>query len=83
MTNRKEEKGTGNVLLTVENLRVAFPRHGRGDKTVVNNVSFSLREGEILGIAGESGSGKSMTALAVMGLLPEVASHFRLPPAAR
>ena len=71
MTNREEEKVTGNVLLTVENLWVAFPKHGRGDKTVVNNVSFSLREGEILGIAGESGSGKSMTALAVMGLLPE------------
>lgn len=73
MTNRKVASENGNVLLAVENLRVAFPRHGRGDKTVVNNVSFSLREGEILGIAGESGSGKSMTALAVMGLLPEAA----------
>ena len=47
MTNREKEKVTGNVLLTVENLRVAFPRHGRGDKTVVNQVSFSLRKGEI------------------------------------
>ena len=75
MTNRKNTSVTKNVLLTVENLRVAFPRHGRGDKTVVNNVSFSLREGEILGIAGESGSGKSMTALAVMGLLPEAAKR--------
>lgn len=75
MTNREEEKVTGNVLLTVENLRVSFPRYGRGDKTVVNQVSFSLREGEILGIAGESGSGKSMTALAVMGLLPEAAKR--------
>ena len=75
MTDRKKETVTGNVLLAVENLRIAFPRPGRGDKTVVNNVSFSLKEGEILGIAGESGSGKSMTALAVMGLLPEAAKR--------
>ncbi len=58
-------------LLHVEGLTVAFRRAGGGEKTVVNDISFSLREGEILGIAGESGSGKSMTALAVMGLLPE------------
>ncbi len=38
-------------------------------------MSFDLAEGEILGIAGESGSGKSMTALAVMGLLPENAKR--------
>jgi len=76
MTNRENTSETEKVLLTVDNLRVAFPRHGRGDKTVVNQVSFSLREGEILGIAGESGSGKSMTALAVMGLLPEAAKCF-------
>ncbi len=75
MTNREKETLEGKVLLTVENLRIAFPRTGRGDKTVVNNVSFSLRKGEILGIAGESGSGKSMTALAVMGLLPEAAKR--------
>ena len=76
MTNRENLPETEKVLLTVENLCVAFPRQGRGDKTVVNHVSFSLREGEILGIAGESGSGKSMTALAVMGLLPEAAKRF-------
>lgn len=58
-------------LLRVEGLTVAFRRADGGEKTVVNDISFSLREGEILGIAGESGSGKSMTALAVMGLLPE------------
>ena len=63
------------ALLTVKDLSVAFPRYGRGDKTVVKKVSFQLAEGEILGIAGESGSGKSMTALAVMGLLPENAKR--------
>lgn len=61
----------GPVLLRVEKLSVAFPRTVGGSKNVVDGISFSLREGEILGIAGESGSGKSMTALAVMGLLPE------------
>ncbi len=60
-------------LLTVRNLKISFPAGGKKTKTVVDKVSFSLNEGEILGIAGESGSGKSMTALAVMGLLPEAA----------
>ncbi|HQZ11884.1 MAG TPA: ABC transporter ATP-binding protein [Devosia sp.] len=52
-------------LLEVENLSIAF-----GGTTIVNNVSFSLGQGETLGIVGESGSGKSMTALALMRLLP-------------
>ena len=77
MTDGKKKFPEAKELLTVKNLSVAFPRPGRGDKTVVNKVSFSLKEGEILGIAGESGSGKSMTALAVMGLLPENAKRSR------
>ena len=66
----KQKKTT---LLSVNHLSVAFPTSAGGEKTVVDRISFSLKEGEILGIAGESGSGKSMTALAVMGLLPESA----------
>lgn len=62
-------------LLRVESLSVAFPKPEGGEKTVVNRISFSVEEGEILGIAGESGSGKSMTALAVMGLLPDNAGR--------
>ncbi len=58
-------------VLCIENLSVAFPCPSGGEKKVVDHVSFSLEEGEILGIAGESGSGKSMTALAIMELLPE------------
>lgn len=58
-------------LLRVDKLSVAFPKPAGGEKTVVNKISFSIEEGEVLGIAGESGSGKSMTALAVMGLLPD------------
>lgn len=61
----------GQELLCAENLTVSFPHFAGGRKTVVDGISFSVKEGEILGIAGESGSGKSMTALAVMGLLPE------------
>nr|WP_198374598.1 ABC transporter ATP-binding protein [Roseomonas rubea] len=43
---------------------------GRGEVNAIEEVSFSLEEGQILGIVGESGSGKSVTALTVMGLLP-------------
>lgn len=71
MTDKTVGRAEQELLLTVKDLCVAFPRPGRGAKTVVDGISFSLKEGEILGIAGESGSGKSMTALAVMGLLPE------------
>ena len=75
MTKENKAMSKARVLLSVRELSVAFPRHGRGDKTVVKKVSFQLAESEILGIAGESGSGKSMTALAVMGLLPENAKR--------
>jgi oligopeptide/dipeptide ABC transporter ATP-binding protein len=55
-------------LLEVENLQVEF--HTRdGVAHAVNNVSFTLGEGETLGILGESGCGKSVTAQAIMGIL--------------
>ncbi|MEJ8475406.1 ABC transporter ATP-binding protein [Roseibium algae] len=58
------------VVLSVRNLstQVATPD---GSRTVVKDLSFDLHKGETLCIAGESGSGKSMTALSIMGLLPE------------
>ncbi|MFZ6764376.1 MULTISPECIES: ABC transporter ATP-binding protein [Acetobacterales] len=56
-------------LLEISNLTTAFATE-RGEVTAIEDVSFSLEEGEILGIVGESGSGKSVTALTVMGLLP-------------
>lgn len=59
-------------LLKVDNLQIGFPRNNKLH-LVVDQVSFTLNQGEILGIAGESGSGKSMSALAVMGLLPKTA----------
>ncbi|SDR56540.1 peptide/nickel transport system ATP-binding protein/oligopeptide transport system ATP-binding protein [Rhizobiales bacterium GAS113] len=56
-------------LLEVDNLTTAFKTES-GEITAIEEVSFSLDEGEILGIVGESGSGKSVTALTIMGLLP-------------
>jgi oligopeptide/dipeptide ABC transporter ATP-binding protein len=56
-------------LLEVQGLTTAFMT-GRGEVNAIEDVSFSLSEGEILGIVGESGSGKSVTALSIMGLLP-------------
>ena len=56
---------TASRLLEVSELTVAF-----GDKVVVDHVSFQLDTGERLAIIGESGSGKTLTALAVIGLAP-------------
>jgi peptide/nickel transport system ATP-binding protein len=57
-------------LLRVENLSVDFASP-RGAVRVVENLSFDLHQGETLCVAGESGSGKSVTALSLMGLLPK------------
>ena len=56
-------------LLEVEDLTVRFTTRA-GEVTVLDEVSFTLRAGERISFVGESGCGKSMTALAVMGLLP-------------
>ena len=57
-------------VLEVNRLTVALPGPN-GSARAVRDVSFRLERGETLGIVGESGCGKSMTALALMGLLPE------------
>ena len=49
-------------ILQVKDLKKVFHQHGKRDVTAVENMSFSLRAGEILGIVGESGSGKSTVA---------------------
>lgn len=57
------------AILEVEALQVEF-RTRDGIARVLNHVSFGLERGRILGIVGESGCGKSMTALSIMGLVP-------------
>ena len=57
------------TLLDVRDLRVAYREGGRV-VPIVDGVSFTLRSGEALGLAGESGCGKTTTALALLGLLP-------------
>ena len=55
-------------VLRVQHLGVTFDTH-RGPVTVLDDVSFEIRAGEILGVVGESGAGKSMTGNAVIGLI--------------
>ena len=54
-------------LLEVKNLSIRFPNHGEVD--VVDRVSFAVKPGETMGLVGESGCGKSITALSIMGLI--------------
>jgi len=56
------------IVLDVRNLRVEFPTR-KGILTAVDDISLQIRRGEILGVVGESGAGKSMTGLAILGLL--------------
>ncbi|MGU3647128.1 dipeptide/oligopeptide/nickel ABC transporter permease/ATP-binding protein [Microbacterium sp. C23T] len=59
-------------LLEVQDLSISFPRHG--DVSVVDDVNFTVRPGETMALVGESGCGKSITSLAIMGLLDESAT---------
>jgi peptide/nickel transport system ATP-binding protein/oligopeptide transport system ATP-binding protein len=62
-------------LMRLQDLRVEFDtRHGR--VTALSGVSLDVMPGETLGIVGESGCGKSITALAMMGLIPNPPGHL-------
>lgn len=60
---------TRNVLLEVKGLETTFFTDD-GAVRAIDNVSFNIHEGEILGVVGESGCGKSVTSLSIMGLVP-------------
>ncbi|MFE3162173.1 dipeptide/oligopeptide/nickel ABC transporter permease/ATP-binding protein [Streptomyces sp. NPDC059224] len=62
----------GRPVLAVERLAIGFPDRHRG-VDIVDAVSFEVRPGEVLGLVGESGCGKSLTALTIMGLQPRTA----------
>ncbi|WDP89235.1 MAG: ABC transporter ATP-binding protein [Desulfobacter sp.] len=57
------------ALLTVQNLSVGTPG-GISGETLVENISFRLNRGEVMAITGQSGSGKTLTAMALAGILP-------------
>ncbi|WP_338125046.1 dipeptide/oligopeptide/nickel ABC transporter permease/ATP-binding protein [Slackia piriformis] len=66
-TDRFEAHTDVEPILEVKNLCIKFPRHG--DVNVVDNVSFKVRPHQTMGLVGESGCGKSITSLTIMGLL--------------
>ncbi|MYC29688.1 MAG: ABC transporter ATP-binding protein [Chloroflexi bacterium] len=66
---------TSNVILEVEDLHTYFFNRGSTVKAV-DGVSFFLRQGETLGIVGESGCGKTMTALSLLRLVPQPAGKI-------
>jgi peptide/nickel transport system ATP-binding protein len=67
---------TAAPLLEVTNLHVAFKAHDGRMIEAVAGVSFSIAPGKVLGIAGESGCGKSVTSLAIMRLLEAKSTHI-------
>ncbi|TIT24018.1 MAG: ABC transporter ATP-binding protein [Mesorhizobium sp.] len=75
-TQAAAERGSVRPVLSVSGLSVAV-RGEEGERDVVSDLTFGLMRGETLCIAGESGSGKSMTALAIMGLLPQPPARIR------
>ena len=65
----------GDVILEVKDLHTYFFNRW-GTVKAVDGVSFSLRQGETLGIVGESGCGKTMTALSLLRLIPRPAARI-------
>lgn len=63
------------LLLDVRNLSVVL-KTGETDLPLISNVSFKIKDGEVFGLVGESGCGKTMTALSILGILPQnIISH--------
>lgn len=62
------------ILLKVNNLKLSFSSRKAPDQQILKGISFELKKGEVLGIIGNSGSGKTITAMTIAGLLPSNAS---------
>lgn len=75
MENKRKDRFTADTsvkpILEVKDLCIKFPRHG--DVNVVDHLSFAVRPHQTMGLVGESGCGKSITSLAIMGLLDKKA----------
>ena len=71
-TDRMPLNPNAKVILEVKNLSIRFPNR-YGEIPLVDNISFKVHEGETMGLVGESGCGKSITAFSIMGLLPKTA----------
>jgi ABC-type dipeptide/oligopeptide/nickel transport system ATPase component len=70
IVHAEESRSGGDTLLSVRDLRVAYSQADGSEVEVVHGVSLDLREGEVHGLIGESGSGKTQTAFSILGLLP-------------
>ena len=68
--------GVTPFVLDVKDLKTVFSTRG-GEVHAVNNVSFTLKPGELLGVVGESGSGKSVTMMSLIRLLPMPPAEIR------
>jgi peptide/nickel transport system ATP-binding protein len=66
-----EEPSAAPSLLSVEDLRVTFKQRGRRPVHAVDGISLRVEPGQTIGVVGESGCGKSVTSLAILGLLPK------------
>ncbi len=75
LDNSSQQLTSETILLEVKNLVTAFDTDA-GQVTAVDDVSFSIQQGQTLGIVGESGCGKSVTALSIMRLLPQPMGHL-------
>ena len=65
------DRRSGETLLAVEGLSIELERRALPPVAIARDVSLRVEEGEIVGLIGESGSGKTMTAKSLIGLLPE------------